>query len=149
MTISINAGAPGNVEQGISMIEESLMEFLSDENSEKKMLFELLSTAQGSYYVKRNHGYGMIYRGKEWWALSELPYHIESGKRHGKCLTNKRMPGDCKMELFGDIFGVPLKHASPFVLVRGTTHKDVKDAVSVLRDQMRQHQGRCICTPRW
>ena len=62
----------------------------------------------------------------------------------------KPLSGDCKIELFGDGFGVPLEHASPFVLIRGTKHKDVKDAVFAARDAMRRHQGRgCGCTPKW
>ena len=56
MTIDITSSLPGNIAQGISMIEESLMEFVSDDNSEKKMLHELLSTAEGSYKVRRNNG---------------------------------------------------------------------------------------------
>ena len=156
MKINILSSSPRNVAQALSMIEESLMEFLSDENSEKKMLHELLSTAEGSYNVKRNDEYRMVCRDKEWWALFELPYHTDSGQYHGKFLTkiNLEMPGDCKIELFGDTFGVPLEHASPFVLIRGTKHNDVKDAVSALRDKMRKHQCRrpgegCNCTPKW
>lgn len=156
MKISILSSSPRNVAQGISMIEESLMEFLSDENSEKKMLHEMLLTAEGSYKVKRNDAYRMLCRDKEWWALFELPFHTESGQYHGKFLTkiNLELPGDCKMELFGDTFGVPLEHASPFVLIHGTKHNDVKDAVSALRDKMRKHQCRrpgegCNCTPKW
>ena len=155
MTIDITSSAPENVAQGISMIEESLMEFVSDENSEKKMLYELLSTAQGSYKVKINDRCGMIGRGNEWWALFDLPYKSygdSTGQYHGKFLTQLQpeMPGDCKLELFGNAFGVPLEHTSPFVLIRGTNHNDTARAVSVARDKMRQHQGRgCNCTPKW
>jgi len=156
MKIEITSTLPRNVAQGISMIEESLTEFVSDENSEKKMLYELLSTAEGSFNVKRNDDCRMISRGKEWWALFELPYHKGHGQYHGKFLihSQSQMPGDCKLELFGDTFGVSLEHASPFVLIRGTKHKDVKDAVSIVRDKMRKHQNRrpgaaCNCTPKW
>ena len=155
MKIDITSSAPQNVAQGISMIEESLMEFVSDDNSEKKMLHELLSTAEGSYRVKRNNGFRMVNRDNEWWALFDLPYRnygASGGQYHGKFLSQLQpeMPGDCKLELFGDAFEVPLEHASPFMLIRGTKHKDVKDAVSVARDKMRQHQGRgCNCTPKW
>ena len=153
MKIDITSSLPRNVAQGISMIEESLKEFVSDENSEKKMLYELLSTAEGSYKVKRNEGCRMLYRDKEWWALFELPYHQGGGQYHGNFLihSQSQMPGDCKIELFGDTFGLPLEHASRFVLIRGTKHKDVKDAVSVVRDKMRKHQSErgCNCTPRW
>ena len=150
MKIDITSSSPRNVAQGISMIEESLMEFVSDENSEKKMLYELVSTAEGSYKVIKNDGFRIIYRDKEkeWWALFELPYHTGSGKHHGNFLTNIQIPEDCKMELFG-VNGVPLEHASPFMLIRGT-NKDVKTAVSAVRDKMRKHQGRgCNCTPKW
>ena len=149
MKIHITSSSSQNVAQGISMIEESLMEFLSDENSEKKMLYELLSTAEGSYNFRRS-SCGMIYRDKEWWALFELPYHTNTGQYHGKFLTNfdSEMSGDCKIELFGDTFGIPLDHALPFVLIRGTKYNDVKDAALAARDKMRQHQGRgCNCTP--
>lgn len=155
MTIDITSSAPQNVAQGISMIEESLMEFVSDENSKKKMLFELLSTAQGSYKVKINDRCRMVNRDNEWWALFDLPYKRyadATGQYHGKFLTQlqSEMPGDCKLELFGDAFEVPLEHASPFMLIRGTNHNDTVRAVLVARDKMRQHQGRgCNCTPKW
>ena len=158
MKIDITSNSIQSVAQGISMIEECLMEFVSDENSEKKMLYELASTAEGSYKFKRNDGLRMLHRDKEWWALFELPYKDRgnSGEYHGKFLTRLQpsLSGDCRIELFGDTFGVPLEHVSPFVLIRGTKHKDVKDAVSIAREKMRRHQNRgpgrgCDCMPKW
>lgn len=158
MKIDITSNMFQNVTKGISMIEESLMKFVSDENSEKRMLYELVSTAEGTYKFKRNNGLRMLYRNNEWWALFDLPYNVRgnSGEYHGKFLTHLQpsLSGDCRIELFGDTFGVPLEHTSPFVLIRGTKHKDVKDAVSIVRDKMRRHQNRgpgrgCDCTPKW
>lgn len=158
MKIKISSNSDQNVAKGISMIEESLVKFVSDENSDKRMLYELVSTAEGTYKLKRNDGFGMLFRNKKWWALFDLPYKDRgnSGEYHGKFLTQLQppLPGDCRLELFGDTFGVPLEHTTPFVLIRGTKHKDVKDAVSLIRVKMRKHQNRgtgrgCDCTPKW
>lgn len=158
MKIDITSNSARNIAQGTSMIEESLVEYISDGNSEIRLLYDLIATAEGSYRFKKNDGWGMLlreYEGvKSWWALFELPYkgyEGSDGEYHGKFLTRlKPLSGDCKIELFGDGFGVPLEHASPFVLIRGTKHKDVKDAVFAARDAMRRHQGRgCGCTPKW
>lgn len=161
MKIDITSNLARNIAQGVSMIEHSLMEFISDENSEKRMLYELISTAEGSYNFKRNDGCRMLLREyagiKSWWALFELPYkeREDGGEYHGKFLQKLRsklpIPGDCIIELFGGDFGAPLEHASPFVLIRGTKHKDVKEAVSMVRHAMKRHQvdKGCDCTPKW
>lgn len=159
--IDITSNSAQNIAQGVSMIEESLMEFISDENSEKRMLYELISTVEGSYRVHRNDDCRMLLREyagiKSWWALFELPYKEgeEGGVYHGKflqhSLSKTPLPGDCIIELFGEDFGAPLEHASPFALIRGTKHKNVKEAVSMVRHAMKRHQvdHGCDCTPKW
>ncbi len=159
MKIDITSSSYQNVAKGISMIEESLVDFISDENSSIRMLYDLMWSAEGSFKVKRNDGCNMVYREmngiQSWCALIDLPYkEREEGKieYHGKFLTRLELPlaGDCVIELFGDDFDVPLAYTSPFVLIRGTKHKDVKDAVLQVRDKMKRHQGRgCGCTPKW
>ena len=146
------------------MIEESLIDFIGDQNAGKKMLFELSSMATGSHLVeenilKRNDKYRMVLREydsvKYWCALFELPYLNRGNKKeyHGRFLSNLRKSlseRDCTIELYGDKVGLPLAHTSPFVLIRGKRHKDVKDAVCAVNDSMRKHQGRgCGCTPKW
>jgi len=165
MKIDITSNSALNIPLGISMIEESLVEYISDGNSEIRLLYDLIATAEGSYKFKRNDGWGMLlreYEGiKSWWALFELPYKAKEGGKageyHGKFLLNLPLQGDCKIDLFGDTFGAPLAHTSPFVLIRGTKHRDVKDAVSEVRNAMIKHQSRrrgdkggvCGCTPKW
>ena len=158
MKIDIHSSSPQNVAKGISMVEESLVDFISDENSSTRMLYELMWTAEGSYRVKKHDSCNMVYRElngvQSWLALFDLPYKVRKGghrEYHGKFFRlDLQLSGDCTIELFGDDFDVPLAHASPFVLIRGTKHKDVKDAVLLVRDKMTRHQGRgCGCTPSW
>ena len=78
MKIDITSNSARNIAQGISMIEESLVEYISDGNSEIRLLYDLIATAEGSYRFKKNDGWGMLLREYEgvtsWWSLFELPY---------------------------------------------------------------------------
>ena len=157
------SNSTGEFFHGIRMIEESLMDFIGDQNAGKKMLYELSSTAEvtpnARHLFGRNDNFRMVLREydsvKYWSALFELPYlkRENVNEYHGIFLSNLRGPlskRDCIIELYGDKFGLPLAHTSPFVLVRGKRHKDVKDAVCVVNDAMKRHQGKgCGCTPKW
>jgi hypothetical protein len=160
MKIDITSSSSLNVVKGIIMIEESLADFISDENSTTRMLYELFSTATGSYKIEKKMYEGCqmvrrVYNGvKNWSVLFDLPYSVRGGSKqyHGKFLTlvELPMPDDCIIEVFGDDFDVPLARTSPFVLIRGNKLKDVTDVVLLVRDKMKRHQGRgCGCTPKW
>ncbi len=160
MKIDITSSSPLNVAKGISLIEESLADFISDENSTTRMLYEIISTATGCYKIekKKYDDCQMVRReynsDKNWSVLFDLPYSVRGGSKqyHGKFLTlvELPMPDDCIIEVFGDDFDVPLAHTSPFVLIRGNKLKDVTDVILLVRDKMKRHQGRgCGCTPKW
>jgi hypothetical protein len=158
--IDITSSSSLNVGKGISMIEESLVDFISDENSSIRMLYELMLTATGSFKIEKKEYEGCrvvrrVYNGvKNWSVLFDLPYSVRGGSKqyHGKFLTlvDLPMPDDCIIEVFGDDFDVPLAHTSPFALIRGIKLKDVTDVVLMVRDKMKRHQGRgCGCVPKW
>ena len=134
------------------MVEKSVACFLGRAtNSVNRFLYELTATATGSYKSSPHNSPGLLlkhYNGiKSWWCMLELP--CVRGEYHGQLLQHLIIPrgNDCKIELFGDIFGAPLEHASPYVLISGTKQKDVKIAASIVSDAMRNHQLQCGCKP--
>eukprot|EP00577_Skeletonema_sp_RCC1716_P013844 CAMPEP_0113372786 /NCGR_PEP_ID=MMETSP0013_2-20120614/718_1 /TAXON_ID=2843 ORGANISM="Skeletonema costatum, Strain 1716" /NCGR_SAMPLE_ID=MMETSP0013_2 /ASSEMBLY_ACC=CAM_ASM_000158 /LENGTH=490 /DNA_ID=CAMNT_0000254697 /DNA_START=38 /DNA_END=1508 /DNA_ORIENTATION=- /assembly_acc=CAM_ASM_000158 len=106
-----------NVTKAVCMIEQSLVDYLGDQNSAKRLLFELTSTAKGSYATnwvpKQCLSEGLVlkyYNGeKSWWRLFDLPckWREGSGNDHERCLWQLRSMGinGCKVELFGNNFG--------------------------------------------
>lgn len=137
-------------------IERSLVEYLADENSEKRLLYDLAVSAIDScqQLTQRDSTSGLLRKeifgsraSKQWWRLFELP--CEQGMHHGLFLRELKLPtgSDCKIEVFERSVKVPL--APPYVLVSGTKHVDVKNAAIMVADTMRKHQRFCPCRPRW
>jgi hypothetical protein len=141
------------MKQAIHMIEESLLEFLQEKNSEKRLLFELTATSTGHLIQPHNSTRFVLreYEGvKRWWSLLDLPCGRDK-EYHGSFLSQSTLPdgNDCKIELFGEAFGAPLTQASPYVLISGTKQKQVKIATSIVWGAMRLHQNNCNCKPKW
>jgi len=83
------------LKQAIRMIEESLLEFLNEKNSEKRLLFELTSTATGHLLQSHNSTRFVLreYKGvSRWWSLLDLP--CGRGKKyHGSFLRQAMRSG--------------------------------------------------------
>ena len=136
-------------------IEKSLVEYLADKNSEKRLLYDLTITAIDSWQrIQRDSASGLLQkdnicgnRSKQWWRLFEMP--CERGMHHGLFLLELKVPkgSDCKIEVFERSVKVPL--ASPYVLISGTKQLDVKNAALMVADAMRRHQRFCPCRPKW
>lgn len=147
------------VGKAIFMIEKSLVEFLADKNSERRLLHELATTAKGSWcrtLFKQDASSGLLllksHDGcKSWSRLFELPCCEQGNYCDGSFLKELKLKGlessDCKVEVFERSGKVPL--ASPYVYVSGSKQKEVKSATSMLVESMRKHQRLCPCRPKW
>ena len=141
------------------VIEKALVEYLADESSEKRLLYDLAVTAVDScqLIIQRDSTSGLLQkeilgcRGapKEWWRLFELPCVRDKHPHDLSFFEELKVPkgSDCKIEVFKRSLKVPL--ASPYVLVSGTKQLDVKNAAMMVADAVRRHQRFCHCRPKW
>ena len=148
-----------SIKRASRFIEKALVEYLADEHSEKRLLYDLAVSAIDSYQpIQRDSTSGLLQkeffsrRGrafKEWWRLFELPCGRDMHQHDLSILEELKVPkgSDCKIEVFKRSVKVPL--ASPYVLVSGTKQLDVKNAAMMVADAVRRHQRCCQCHPRW
>lgn len=147
-----------SIRMGNRLVEKYLVEYLACENSEKRLLYDLAVTAIDScQLIHRDTNSGLLQkdvggmgsRGKQWWRLFELPCAQGMPSHDLSFLEALKVPKgiDCKIEVFKRSVKVPL--ASPYVLVRGTEHLDVKNAALIVADAVRRHQRFCPCRPKW
>ncbi len=136
MKIELSSNASENIEQAICMIEDSLKKFLSDKDSEKRLSYELATSAFGSYKPRLErtpHGLLMKrYTSESWWGIFELPRNITGEYNHGKHMLYKKKPDNCRIDFFSNT-----KHTSPYVLISGDTLADTKVAASMVAEWMR------------
>ena len=139
-------------------IERSLVEYLACEHSEKRLLHDLAACAIGSrQLIQRDIKSGLLQRespggirlSKQWWRLFELPCGRGPHPHDLSFLEELRVPKgiDCKIEVFKRSAKVPL--ASPYVLISGEKHADVKSTALMVADAVRGHQRFCPCQPKW
>lgn len=135
------------------MVEEILVEYLADQNSMKRLLFDLSFSATDSLQWRDRNGelillHREIYdsqgsKSKEWWYLHELRFgqalspHDLSSLR---LILPKGVPkGYCMIEVFGH--SAKVSREFPYVLVSGTEQLDVKNAALMVKDVLLRHQG--------
>ncbi|KAL7459828.1 hypothetical protein ACHAWC_011635 [Mediolabrus comicus] len=173
MKIVFTSTSVQNVKRAFGMIKQSIVEFLSDENSENRLTYELVTTATGSLcrtLFKQDASSGLLLLKsrdgvKRWSRLFELPCceEGEGNDCHGSNLDLKfnghchgsnpdlKSSGlessDCRVVVFERSGKVPL--ASPYIYVSGSKLKEVKSTTSLLVDSMRKHQRLCPCRPKW
>jgi protein involved in ribonucleotide reduction len=80
------------------MVQDSIIEFLNDENSNGRLLYELATTASGSInfdHIRTSDGFVLQEKpNRVWMKLLELPYAESKGGRkqyHGKFLLNRQL----------------------------------------------------------
>ncbi len=162
ITIESFSKDPKSKLNGIRManrhVETCLVEYLACKNSEKRLLYDLAVTAIDScQLIQRDIDSGLLYkdiggtgtRGKQWWRLFELPCGQGMHSHDLSFLEALKVPKgiDCKIEVFKRSEKVPL--ASPYVLVSGTEHLDVKNVALMVADAVRRHQRFCPGRPKW
>ncbi len=160
MKITFTSESVQNVQRAFGMIKQSLLEYLSDENSEKRLIYELAMSASGSHNIHETSS-GLLrlhHNGATaWWVIFELPRGARhrsgslSVESHGKFLqTLELQDTGCRVELFGNTFKKPLKHVAPYVLISGKERANVNVAITRVVKAMRKHQKRgCSCLPKW
>ncbi len=148
--IEFSSNASANIEQAIGMVEDSLQEFLSRKDSEKRLLYDLAKSAFGSHKPQRvqtPHGLLMKrFTGENsWWCMFDVPRNFEGNYDDAKYLLyhtlaeklqdnykidfNENLFGNCNIDFF-----CGSKHTSPFVLISDDSLDDVKVAASVVAE---------------
>ena len=151
-----NTSSFHGVERAKQMIVESLLEFLGDANSERRLIFELATTARGTFHIRREGG-AVTTKVKDfthqvWMQLLELPSAEFNGKLnpHGGYLTGQFIQQelthgtkDCWIEVYG---GTPPSFPSlcgPYVVVCGFSPHDVNRVAGRAADRIGQHMREC------
>ena len=152
-----------NIPAAMNMVLDSLIEFVNDENTSGKLLYELSSqtgepakiqlpsVVQNLDPTSRN---GIL------WAISiDLPFHEQTGQYHGIFFKTKEIIlrkinsiQDCTFLLYGEEVGgykLSFPGCLPYVFISGRRKTDVLNAVDIVREEMHVHQRRCSCTPTW
>jgi len=138
------------------IIENILIEYLADENSKMRLLYDL-ALSDSCQLVHRDSTLLLLRKeilssqaskSKEWWHLYELPCGREMHPHDLSSIRLKLPKGsDCKIEVFGR--SVKVSRESPYVLVSGTKQLDVKNAAMMVADAVRRHQNGCLpCPPK-
>jgi len=144
-----------DVTESKRMIEESILGFIEDPNSERRLLYELAMTAQGSYRfrksgraVKRDC---LDTRKFEWMNLLELP-SVESNNgqltHHGIFLCNEGQQHNltkntnCSVEVYGFRNCVTVL-SNPYVLICGTCSDEVNEVTERVANVLERHMEKC------
>lgn len=133
------------------------MDFINDDGSKGKMLFEVASSCGGE-----STRHSIVARAKDpsgsgdiiYLSVVELPFEYRMGMRsfHAKFLLRHQFLVSvkslgCWMRLCGDEFHVPLKYSEPHVVVTGKRWEDVDQAVNLVKTAIGKHMdGGCTCT---
>jgi len=139
-----------HVAKAIDMIEESIVEFLPDRDTKKKMLYELAAKATGSYKIPRDHGFVLRkYDGvKKWCTIFDLPCMINIADTKCQHLQDLKALGriDCLIEVYDFI-----SETAPYVLIHGAKKKDVEEKALEVVNAVKSHQSNdnCSCRPKW
>ena len=154
---SIRSNPPSDVRLATTMLTESLLKFLSDRNSERRLVYELAMNARGTFNFQKHEGavqQKCHYTHRHvWMKLVELPsVELQNGKfePHGLFLTNDhtqryiRGNTDCFIEVYGFHRFVP-KLSRPYVLVCGYGPDEVNEVSDRVQDKLARHQEKCQC----
>lgn len=143
------------------MVEESIIEFLNDENSNGRLLYELSTNANGSinfdhiptadgFVLQQWCDYSNSKKIKQvWMKLLELPYaeSNESREWHGKFLLNRQFQEeltcstDCSAWVYGFGETAPI-WCDPYVLIRGQRKEEVILVAVRVSEKLRKHAAK-------
>lgn len=152
MTITIKSGSScdvtqtsprSNVAKAVELIEESILDFLADSDTEKKMLFELAAKAKVSFKLFPQDRGAVLrkYNGvKKWSRVLGLPYSWrKQGDDPDKWLQDLKtlQRNECKIDVFDD-----LSRTNPYVFIIGSKKKDVQNITTEVAIAMRMRSRR-------
>ena len=148
-----------NIPAAMNMVLDSLIEFVNDENTSGKLLYELSSQTGEPAKIQLPsvvQNLDPTCRNGILWAVSiDLPFHEQTGQYHGIFLKNisARIQNiaNCILRLYGGEIGYKLSFPDclPYALIFGRKKTDVVNAVDIVHEAMRVHQSRCSCAPSW
>jgi len=150
---SKNENSP--VRKAKKMIQKSLVQFLEDKRSIKRLLYELLATAEWNAGSERESN-GLLRqeshtkRGLLWMNLVELPYAESTGTvtYHGQLLMEDKVQEEVidganfLVEVFGFGNSTPLL-CDPYGLISGNRKDEVKKVAENVDDILKRHHERC------
>lgn len=141
------------------MIEDSIFEFLGDENSEAKLICEMALTSEGNYFIAKSSE-GAIRQerrtrdGMVWMQFLELPLAELRGNRQGEfiphgafleqgCVQDELIGHtDCSIEVYGFGNNTPT-YCDPYVLVTGKKKDEVHTVAENITKKLLKHQAKC------
>ena len=137
------------------MVEKILVEYLADQDSMKRLLYDLSLYASDSLQWRDNNGELLLLhreihdsqgsKSKEWCYLHELRSGREIHPDDLSSLRSKLPKGDCTIEVF--VQSAKVSREFSYVFVRGTKQLDVMNAALMVKDAVNRLQG---CRPaRW
>ena len=138
------------------IIEGSLIEFLNDEGSNSRLIYELMTTLTGN--INREHvltsnslvNHDDPNRSRVWMKLLELPYFVFKGKHrpHGKFLQDYFVQKeltygtDCSIIVYGFGYKTPA-YCDPYILISARKKEEVRIVEERVTEKLRAHQGAC------
>lgn len=156
LQIIISESENRGLQKARGMIEGSLIEFLNDEGSNSRLLYELMTTLTGS--INLQHvltSNGLVHhedpnRLSVWMKLLELPYFAFKGKHrpHGKFLQDYFVQKeltygtDCSIIVYGFGYKTPA-YCDPYILVSARKKEEVSIVEERVIEKLRAHQGAC------
>lgn len=156
ITITHNDDPPSfsDVRTAKRMVQEYLLEFLGDRNSERRLIYELAMNAKGTHSFQRTEGVVReechLSHRLVWMKLVELPSAGKNVKQltpHGKYLFNeqeliKGRDTSCSIEVYGfNEHGPELN--GPYVLVSGNSSDGVNEVAARVAEKISEHQQGC------
>ena len=143
------------------MIEDSLLEFLNDESSEGRLLYEwALSLQTNSNFMHLHKGENGLVRQDShtkyrevWMKLLELPLADYNGQLvlHGKDFLGRHVKqelkagtSNCSIRVYGFEGQIP-ELCDPYVLMYGMKKEDVNLIADNVEDKLLKHQEGCHC----
>ncbi len=138
------------------IIEGSLIEFLNDEGSNSRLIYELMTTLTGN--LNREHvltSNSLVHhddpnRSRVWMKLLELPYFAFKGKHrpHGRFLQDYFVQKeltygtDCSIIVYGFGYKTPA-YCDPYILISARKKEEVRIVEERVTEKLRAHQGAC------
>ena len=132
------------------IVEKTLIEFLADERSKMRLLFDLAwsdpsqlihsDSTCGPSLLQKEIFSSPGSKSKKWWYLRELPCGRGMHPDDFTSLRSKLPKGsDCNIEVFER--SAKVLREAPYVLVSGTKKLDVKNAALMVEDAVQSIQG--------
>lgn len=132
------------------MVEDTIIEFLNDENSNDRLLYDLATTASGSInfdHIRTSDGFVLQEMPtRVWMKLLELPYAESNGGRkqyHGKFLLHRHLQDemihgtDCVKRIYA--FRDEPIWCEPYILISGQRKEDVVIVAERVDYKLRTH----------